>query len=239
MRFDSAGVTDFCCRRSDNTLEERLSKRPRFSVLASGGGDCKSDSFTASIPYRGGDSVVRDPIDRPIEPIEPSVLSVVRAVASADIKSVVRFGCVSRYGIGRSAEALKRPIRTMPISVADVPGPIWASVTRLWHMKEIYDGKHNLKILKLHNKHGHFVRIGPDEVSVTHPEAIKKLILTPLEKCVIYAGGMHSTREFVLFSAAAAYVDGLLTREQRGAIGSVGRVGIIGIAGVGVITFDT
>ncbi|KAK8007096.1 hypothetical protein PG989_001086 [Apiospora arundinis] len=71
--------------------------------------------------------------------------------------------------------------------IADVPGPIWASVTRLWHMKEIYDGKQNLKILKLHDKHGHFVRIGPDEVSVTHPEAIKKLILTPQYKGHWYA----------------------------------------------------
>ncbi|KAK6823485.1 hypothetical protein PG987_013742 [Apiospora arundinis] len=64
-------------------------------------------------------------------------------------------------------------------------------------------------------------------------------VVQVFEKCVIYAGGIHSTREFVLFSAAAAYVDGLLRREQRGAIGSVGRVGIIDIGGVGVTTFDT
>ncbi|KAH8592880.1 cytochrome P450 [Bisporella sp. PMI_857] len=66
--------------------------------------------------------------------------------------------------------------------IAHVPGPALASVTRIWHMYAIYTGKQNLTFLDLHEKHGHFVRIAPNEVSVTHPEAIKKLILTPQYK---------------------------------------------------------
>ncbi|KAH8680550.1 cytochrome P450 [Xylariales sp. PMI_506] len=63
--------------------------------------------------------------------------------------------------------------------IRDIPGPKWASLTRLWHMNEIWGGHQNITILELHKKHGHFVRIGPNEVSVTHPEVIKKMILTP------------------------------------------------------------
>ncbi|KAK6219177.1 hypothetical protein LQW54_002426 [Pestalotiopsis sp. IQ-011] len=46
-------------------------------------------------------------------------------------------------------------------------------------MYQIWTGHQNLTILDLHEKHGQFVRIGPNEVSTTHPEVIKKLILTP------------------------------------------------------------
>ncbi|KAH9886861.1 cytochrome P450 [Xylariomycetidae sp. FL2044] len=71
-------------------------------------------------------------------------------------------------------------------SIADVPGPRWARLTRLWHMYQIWTGHQNLTILELHEKHGHFVRIAPNEVSITHPEAIKKLILTPQYKGHFY-----------------------------------------------------
>ncbi|KAF3001003.1 hypothetical protein E8E14_001021 [Neopestalotiopsis sp. 37M] len=46
-------------------------------------------------------------------------------------------------------------------------------------MYQIWTGHQNLTILELHEKHGQFVRIAPNEVSTTHPEVIKKLILTP------------------------------------------------------------
>ena len=56
------------------------------------------------------------PWDRCTSPL-PGRQSVPRRWNGAPaIKSVVRFGCVSRYEIGRLAQALKRPIRTMPIS---------------------------------------------------------------------------------------------------------------------------
>ncbi|ORY69940.1 cytochrome P450 [Pseudomassariella vexata] len=67
-------------------------------------------------------------------------------------------------------------------SISDIPGPKWAALTRLWHINQIWSGHQNLTFLDLHKKHGHFVRIGPNEVSVTHPDAIKKLILTPQRK---------------------------------------------------------
>lgn len=42
--------------------------------------------------------------------------------------------------------------------IANVPGPTWASLTRLWHMYQIWTGHQNLKILELHEKHGQFIK---------------------------------------------------------------------------------
>lgn len=64
----------------------------------------------------------------------------------------------------------------------DIPGPSAASLTRLWHMKRILKGDQNLELIRLHEEHGHFVRIAPNEVSVSHPDALKKILLTPLRK---------------------------------------------------------
>ncbi|KAJ3546856.1 hypothetical protein NM208_g1799 [Fusarium decemcellulare] len=66
--------------------------------------------------------------------------------------------------------------------ISDIPGPFAASFTRLWHMNRILKGDQNLELIRLHEKHGHFVRVSYDEVSVTHPDAIKKILLAPLHK---------------------------------------------------------
>lgn len=66
--------------------------------------------------------------------------------------------------------------------LSGVPGPFWASITRLWHVKHIFQGKQNLLAISLHEKHGHFVRIAPNEVSVSHPDGPKLLLQAPLRK---------------------------------------------------------
>lgn len=63
-----------------------------------------------------------------------------------------------------------------------VPGPFWASITRLWYLKAIIDGNQNEQLQQLHEKYGKFVRLAPNEISVTHPDAVKKLLLTTLPK---------------------------------------------------------
>jgi hypothetical protein len=87
-------------------------------------------------------------------------------------------------------------------AISDIPGPFAASFTRLWHMHRILKGDQNLEIIRLHEQHGkpfrparkigidslftrllgHFVRISYDEVSVSHPEAIAKILVAPLHK---------------------------------------------------------
>lgn len=66
--------------------------------------------------------------------------------------------------------------------LSDIPGPFWASITRLWQVVHIFKGDQNLESIALHDKYGHFVRIAPNEVSVSHPDGPKSLLLTPQRK---------------------------------------------------------
>ncbi|KAI1848539.1 hypothetical protein JX265_013787 [Neoarthrinium moseri] len=70
--------------------------------------------------------------------------------------------------------------------LSDIPGPFLASFTRLWHVRHIIIGDQNLKLVELHKEHGHFVRIAHNEVSVSHPEGIKKLLVEPVRKAPWY-----------------------------------------------------
>lgn len=38
--------------------------------------------------------------------------------------------------------------------IRDTPGPFAASFTRLWHVGHIIKGDQNLKLIRLHDKHG-------------------------------------------------------------------------------------
>jgi hypothetical protein len=55
------------------------------------------------------------------------------------------------------------------------PGPFWASVTRWWLVREIFLGKHEKNMLRLHAKYGPIVRISPWEVAISDPDAIKTI----------------------------------------------------------------
>lgn len=66
--------------------------------------------------------------------------------------------------------------------ISSIPGPFLASITRLWHLRQVSSGKQNLKLIEQHDKHGNFVRMAPNEVSVNHPDAVKALLLTTLPK---------------------------------------------------------
>lgn len=66
--------------------------------------------------------------------------------------------------------------------LSDIPGPFWASTSRLWHIVRIIKGRVSQDTLELHEQYGPFVRIAPDEVSVSHPDAPKQLLLNTLHK---------------------------------------------------------
>lgn len=59
--------------------------------------------------------------------------------------------------------------------LASIPGPFWASLSRLWMTKHAWDGDMNVTMIALHDKHGRLVRTGPWEVSVSDPGAIKTI----------------------------------------------------------------
>ncbi|KAF7535376.1 hypothetical protein G7054_g5423 [Neopestalotiopsis clavispora] len=70
--------------------------------------------------------------------------------------------------------------------LSDIPGPFWASITRLWQVVHIFRGDQNLQSIALHDKYGHFVRIAPNEISVSHPNGPRSLLLTPQRKADWY-----------------------------------------------------
>jgi len=72
--------------------------------------------------------------------------------------------------------------------LASVPGPFWASVTRLWYMYRIYVGDMEKVQRDLHKKYGVLIRIAPNEVSTAEPTAIPKIYRNqrPLTKTDFY-----------------------------------------------------
>jgi hypothetical protein len=62
--------------------------------------------------------------------------------------------------------------------LAKYPGPFLASITRWWMVNEIWSGKHEEHIRELHKKLGPIVRIGPNEVAISDPQAVKVIYST-------------------------------------------------------------
>lgn len=56
-----------------------------------------------------------------------------------------------------------------------IPGPFWAKLSRVWITHLSWRGGTHTVMVELHKKHGKLVRIGPNEVSVAEPSAIKKI----------------------------------------------------------------
>ena len=56
------------------------------------------------------------------------------------------------------------------------PGPLLASCTRLWKVASTARGRTHLEHIALHKKYGRVVRIAPNEVSVSSPEAARQLL---------------------------------------------------------------
>ncbi|KAF3480939.1 uncharacterized protein GIQ15_06286 [Arthroderma uncinatum] len=54
------------------------------------------------------------------------------------------------------------------------PGPFLAGVTKLWHTFHSISAQNHLVLEKLHRQYGDFVRTGPAEITIFHPEAIAK-----------------------------------------------------------------
>lgn len=57
--------------------------------------------------------------------------------------------------------------------LAGIPGPFWASISRMWLGAQVSSGKSEYVQRELHRKHGPLARIAQDEVSVSDPDAIK------------------------------------------------------------------
>jgi hypothetical protein len=57
--------------------------------------------------------------------------------------------------------------------INSIPGPLAASVTNLWRLALVTGRRPELEHIKLHRKYGNIVRLGPNVVSVSDPNAVK------------------------------------------------------------------
>jgi len=62
--------------------------------------------------------------------------------------------------------------------LARYPGPFLASLTNLWKAYTMYEGQMEYVIRRLHDKHGAIVRIGPNDLVISHPDAVKQIYLS-------------------------------------------------------------
>ncbi|OJK01623.1 hypothetical protein ASPACDRAFT_26755 [Aspergillus aculeatus ATCC 16872] len=56
--------------------------------------------------------------------------------------------------------------------IRQFPGPFLAGVSKLWHSYQCLGGQNHLLLDKLHQEYGDFVRTGPNEITVFHPQAL-------------------------------------------------------------------
>ena len=55
------------------------------------------------------------------------------------------------------------------------PGPILASFTNCWRFWDVLGRRPDITQIKLHKKHGDIVRLGPNTLSFSNPEALKDI----------------------------------------------------------------
>lgn len=61
---------------------------------------------------------------------------------------------------------------------ASVPGPFLAGFTDLWRWNAQNSRGYSARLIRLHQKHGHLVRIGPNHISVSDPNAVAVVYAT-------------------------------------------------------------
>jgi hypothetical protein len=62
--------------------------------------------------------------------------------------------------------------------LAKYPGPFLASLTHLWKLYEMYNGQMEYTVRRLHDRYGAIVRIGPNDLVISSPDAVKAIYLS-------------------------------------------------------------
>lgn len=78
--------------------------------------------------------------------------------------------------------------------LTDIPGPWLASTTNLWRLFVTLSRRGELTHMKLHRKYGDVVRMGPNFVSITDLETVRKIFSSSGEyrKVSLIANGEHN-----------------------------------------------
>lgn len=56
-----------------------------------------------------------------------------------------------------------------------IPGPFLAKLTNLWRFIDVARGRPDVTLYKLHQKHGDYVRLGPNVISVRNTDVLKTI----------------------------------------------------------------
>jgi hypothetical protein len=66
--------------------------------------------------------------------------------------------------------------RCLNDDLASIPGPFLARFSDLWRLWIVLQGRSQETLLELHRKYGTVVRIGPDCIDVSDPEAVEPIL---------------------------------------------------------------
>lgn len=86
--------------------------------------------------------------------------------------------------------------------LAKYPGPFIASLTNLWKAYTMFQGQMEYVIKDLHDRHGAIVRIGPNDLVISHPDAVKQIYLSgsAFQKVVTPRGRLINRLNFTMAS---------------------------------------
>lgn len=97
-------------------------------------------------------------------------------------------------------------------TLSRIPGPPLAAYSQLWRLYYVWRGSGHLDAIKLHQKYGNLVRIGPNHVSVADPQWIP-VIYGPKED---YIKVSHSVSEKDVLLRDLARAVSILSTAYRG-----------------------
>lgn len=87
------------------------------------------------------------------------------------------------------------------------PGPLLASLTDWWRFFSVLRRRPDITHLRLHEQHGDIVRLGPNTLSFSNPQALKAIYglnkgFTKARLCISWPTKLlnENSRDFILFS---------------------------------------
>lgn len=97
--------------------------------------------------------------------------------------------------------------------INQIPGPSLAALTDLWRLIIVWKRRPELEHIKLHQKYGPVVRLGPETVSVADPEAIK--VIYALNAGFVKASSLSTAYHHILMFAPVRLLPCPANRSQR------------------------
>lgn len=105
--------------------------------------------------------------------------------------------------------------------LSKIPGLFWPSITRLWFVYHVAKGDMDVVQRDLHRQYGPLLRIAPNEVACSDPEALKKIYPTqsPLTKTDFYP--IWTNKTFSKYPDNFSGTDEKLHAERRRIVNNV------------------